>query len=427
MAVCAGIRLAGNYIYVNYNAADGTKGASYDDPFTLADVYDTAVDGGWNSGVIEKIGFTGGNLYYIHRQLVVRRVAPSLTYFQFENDIMISDDVPTSSCMSSTDSFIKGKIGNIFSQIISRENKPLTINNDNYGEFDLENFVLNIRGIITLKGRLTSKWEGEDVIKFKNVYMSGSSNPNLFNEGLSFTDVTISNQAYGLLPFTNFKSNLRTKIFNCPRGVLVGYTMSITLSNLFMDGNASDIALIPRYLGTEGNFIDCVIDTNKISRSYVGYNEDCSAIAKLLSTFNINITDGDGATATLYNNLGEIVDTTILSGEWGFTALYFTVYVEYEGGVIKEWTKTTYEPFTLKVVKEGYQTLEIPDITITPGKPTDIFGKMEKPIYYNQQINGSIYQCNIIGEITDIKIAGEINSSLLTGEINSPCLIGDIY
>lgn len=411
MAVCAGITYTGTYIYVNYNAADGTKGASYDDPFTLADVYDTAVDGGWDSGVIEKIDFTGGNLYYIHRQLVVRRVAPSFTYFQFENDIMISDGVPSGTVMSCTDSFVKGKIGNIFSQIISRENKPLTINNDNYGEFDLENFVLNIRGIITLRGRLTANWEGEDIIKMKNVYMAGSANPNLFNEGLSFRDVTISKQGYGLLPFTNFKSNIRTKIFNCGSGILVGYVMSITLSNLFMDGNTSDLALIPRYLGTEGNFIDCLINTNKITRSYVGYNEDCSSIAKLLSTFNINIADGDGATATLYNNLGEIVESTVLSGEWSFTALYFTAYIEYEGGEQKEWTKTTYEPFTLKVVKEGYQTLEIPDITITPGEQTDIFGKMEEtqpPIYYNQQIYGTVDTTNISGEITDIKITGEI-------------------
>lgn len=405
MAVCAGITYTGTYIYVNYNAADGTKGASYDDPFTLADVYDTAVDGGWDSGVIEKIDFTGGNLYYIHRQLVVRRVAPSLTYFQFENDIMISDGVPSSSVMSSSDSFIKGKIGNIFSQIISRENKPLTISNENYGEFDLENFVLNIRGIIALNGRVTAKWEGEDVIKFKNVYMAGSSNPNLQHEGLAFTDVTISKQAYGLIPFTNFKSNLRTKIINCTRGILVGYTMSITLRNLFMDGNVIDIALIPRYLGTEGNFIDCLINTNKISITYVGYNEDCSAIAKLLSTFNINIINGDGGTSTLYNNLGEIVESTVLSGEWSFTALYFTAYVEYEGGETKEWTKTTYEPFTLKVVKEGYQTLEIPDITVTPGEQTDIFGKMElppDPVIIKEDISATITeQENVSCEITE--------------------------
>lgn len=88
---------------------------------------------------------------------------------------------------------------------------------------------------------------------------------------------------------------------------------------------------------------------------------------------------------------------------------------------------STYIPLTLRIEKDGYETYES---IFSPNRKMDetiTLQDYSPPVYYNQQIDGSINQNILIGNIQTPEIAGEIANSSLEGYIISPSLQGDIY
>jgi len=432
MAICNGIYLLNNYIYVEYKWADVTKGASFTEPYTWADIYDTAVDGGWNSGVIEKTTIYGSVNFYLCKRQIVLRKGQADTYFYMKNDVVFFDEIPTTSIFGCTNAYFKAdSTGTIYSQFISRLNKPFSLNAQSGGYIELNNFIINVFGIHSTYGRA-----GVSALKYKNVHIIGGQNNNVYSY-CDWEDVTVSKNTYAILPFGDFNSNVRTKAMSCSYGVLVGYIMEINMQNFVAISCTNDLALIPRYKGTVGNFTDCQIAKNKIRKTASNYTGNLSAEANFISTFNINIENGDGGIATLYDKDGCIVDSSTLNGQWSTPILYYKAYYEHIDGSTVDDTNTTYEPFTLKVHKVGYMDLEITDITIRSGEQTDIFGKMGTPLYFQQQIDGSVSVPSLKGIITSEQLSGTlclpeiigeiINTSDVMGTINSQSLNGDIY
>jgi len=351
------ITLSGTRITVEYQAGD-PKGNSWNDPFTMTDVYDASVAGGWSPGV-QKLGTT----FFLPYSLYIQG---SNTYFQIAGEKLEWDSEETYDDIylfytTSGNVRILHNSDTYMSSILSGLNtKRLYIVNNNV---EVQNTIFDGFGRIYLYNCILTNVVLH-AVKFK--ILNGCSVDTLFcvNDGYD----------NGIQPAGNFASASNITIKDVDYALLL-YAINFDVSNLkIINVKKNDLYIWPNYGRSNTlNFTDSQLDMS--SRKVLTSNQGDMTFNNI-STFKINITDGDGGVAKLYDKNDDLVFSETLSGELTKVVIFEKLYVETNYELVAD-DFTSYEPFKLVVEKEGYADLEIPGITVTPGDITEIFGKME--------------------------------------------------
>ena len=91
--------------------------------------------------------------------------------------------------------------------------------------------------------------------------------------------------------------------------------------------------------------------------------------------------------------------------------VYFYTWREVAAGVTTAESSNHLSPFKIVVSKPGYQDLEIPGVTVTPGLPTVIRGQLVPeipPVYVDRDIQGSVAIQDIQGSVAIQEIQGSV-------------------
>lgn len=387
--VCAGITYDNvlHRIKVIYTAADGTKGESFSNPYTFEDIYDTDVANGW--GLVEK--YSG---MYIIQEVGIYLYSPS--YFR------------------DMDLFIKHE--NNLEPYIWRNNSAN---------------VQLYRVVWDTDKNYTPRWMGtfSDVVDeyadcvIKGVYYSGGNHSvftrcSFYNinyvylyENTLFYDCAIFNP-YTLWIWGSGEVENTSIINSTSGGVWIdahSWNGEATVRNVkLLDCGYDILYRLSRY-NPKLTLIDCEVDLSNESKTRsAGYAGSAEATVK--TTFKTNIINSNGGKLEIFDQFGNLVYEEILtSDEMTDTEItYDNQYYENSETEITVDERTTYEPFTLKVTKPGYQDLEISGITVTPGVPTKILGEMVEPIYVDRAITGAVEAAAITGTIETAEITGAV-------------------
>ena len=160
------------------------------------------------------------------------------------------------------------------------------------------------------------------------------------------------------------------------------------------------------------NLVDCVINLQLYSIWILASGSTGSAAVNNITTCKFILAEGNNTIVTIYDNNGKIVYDDIVgdSLELENTLIYESLKIEHENGIITSEAFNSFGPFTLVAEKTGYQTLTIPNITVTPGDPTIIRGAMVKK--------------EPIAEDFDLSIGVEFGSDIQIGVDLRPIEIG---
>ncbi len=369
MAVCAGITYNSttNIITILYNVADGTKGASFSNPYLVQDIVDTANANGW--GCCYNIS-TG--LYFGHTYITARVEATGAsTFIQIKKEsLTVYDPTKTTSY-----GIFSIKCNALFDQC----SLAFTLNQGSTGqraEFSSSSSNISITLIrfqilsaysFTCAGNV-SLAEGM-LINIANAYwnISGSFSPSLSN-------VVNSSSGYGFILQGGLTLGIGLLAKDCTRGVLLGYG-DFTLKNLIIQNCTYDVLLFPNQVGKVEYLIDSTIDLNKIGLGTATGNKDVTVY--LQSTFNSIIENSTGGTLIIKDKDNNVVYTEIMSSN-SMTETVITYatlsYIITDG--VGVYAQTEHVPFLIEIIKSGYDTLIISNINITAGQPTTIRGEM---------------------------------------------------
>jgi hypothetical protein len=406
------ITFANNIITVMYESGDA-KGGTLANPYTFTDIYNADVAGGW--GKVTK----NGNTYYINARLdVLNNVTLNSTYFRaLSENVTFADQTGQllyvylpygGACNCESCNFYSEK-----------QEDALTITaggnilNCSFYYFQRINLSGNLMAGGTLYIKRTEFKYGLIIYpRASSVYME---------------DVSFYNFQYPLSPFFGF-DNLRIKVVNCYWSFYLMYLQTdLTLRNLVIKNSTkNDIAFRPyTKFDVKAILIDSEVDYNDYMITLGSYGSQwlilkSSFVWYFGETVNVLLTDKDG-----YEILNKSVDDGNVD-----EVIYHTHFVATNSsGQLANDDLVTLEPFKLVVSKEGYDDIEIANITITSGQPTIIRGNLKPstpPIYYQQVIDGEIGSLDLSGAIETTQIDGVIDNNILNGEVNIVSLYADL-
>jgi len=396
--ICAGITKAGDNVTVEYVAGDAGHGNGWGDPYRYLDIFDTAISNGWLPVPSVQIG-TDFRHYFFPWRITIQGAD---TYFLWQEEGVMIETAETYAF------YVEGAN---FRANISAYKKPHNIiTTSNQKSILFDNSVSGLSEIedTGFSGLLYFRAAGD--VTLTRCYSIGCSYPYLSNNvGVSLDDLIISRGVYGLTPVNNFVSANRIKIQNCDYGIFAGRG-SFDMSNLRIVNCIFDILLRPNAAGVVVNLTDSQIDVSSMTKNTYAGNNDVTL--NLKSTFKINITNGDGGTATLYDQFGNVVATQTLSGEWEVAGkvLYYKRYYEVTDGVESADEITEYFPFSLVVTKAGKQTLTVPGINIEAGEITHVRAGMIDVLEYTEAlIEGTIDEENFDFEFKEEEFTFELD------------------
>jgi hypothetical protein len=258
--------------------------------------------------------------------------------------------------------------------------------------------------------------------EFVNSRLNGGGANNLSNRMRRCESSVISESLYGWrLSSCDLINNVQ--IINCNTyGLWVYRVVNViarnlivrdtTLTDVDITGFANDIMT--------AEFTGCVFGNYNVRRIGTA-TADCYTQVYFKEEFKVITTNQDGdvvqASIKLYDKDDNLIFDTVtdISGEYETEIVRRFHRVERTSPSFTDVTiLIDYSPFKLVVNKEGYQDLEIPGITVTPGQPTIIRGALrepeyvEVPVYYQKDIYGSIEESKIICEVKPVSIKGVV-------------------
>jgi len=368
MAICYGITKDGSIITVEYSASDGEVGTSFDNPYTMDDVYDTAVENEWDD-IVQRT-YSEGSFYYFPYTLALRGTD---TYFYMKG-ISILFDTPEDYAIDLYESniFIEEDVkrpANIFSCAMKNQGNYMrwynttdcsVIVQDSTFNYFYNNYIYGnvIWRRVTLRGQNYN-------------FLARAAGPIL-------EDYNCYNSFYGGLIENNFTSANRLNMINCTYGLVVGYG-DFSISNLNVINCDYDIRIVSNGYKGDMILIDGDLDISNYAAIYVN---DGSANIYQKTTFNTLIEDSSGGNLTIEDNNGNVLYTELLSSDSMTEQTIINKYLFYVGADDEvDVSLYDYTPFTVKVSKSGYQDLEISNISVTQGKPTLVYGYMKLPNY----------------------------------------------
>ncbi len=256
-----------------------------------------------------------------------------------------------------------------------------------------------------------------------------------------FIDCDVSNTLYGNIPRNNI-IDIRNKFLNCTTGLLAGYNTSgdIKIYNSSFIDCTNDIAYQP--LATTHyttRLIDPLLDLNK--QSVWGTSANRQMTLEIATLMSLILNNADGADITIYDKDNNVHYQGSYSNGFEEEIVYYKRYVLASGinGQPTTDTINIYQPFKVVISKNGYDDLVINNLEVTPGQATTLRGELvplTPPIYYNQQLEGTINTDSVQSSILSNTVTGTVNNSIISGTIvhnqvqgtiSSASLAGDIY
>lgn len=389
------ITLENTRITVEFQIGD-PKGDSWVNPFTLDDIVAASVAGSWGPAVTKQ-----GIQYLIPYSLYIEGAD---TYFLAEDAqvyFKYNDNIDTFRLLA-TDCYFKSQ-GNI------------------HGMSWMNEYVSkNGLSIIPKYGYI----ENSKFTRFSPTRFGGSSYYNLifkksvleacnfialaYNNYVEIENVTLNNygtsgvyQAYGFVSAEN------VVMMDSLLGFYIYNITTLDIRKLKLINITNHIKYRPSRAGQVFNCFDSVIDLSKYSYKLTGTGD---IITNNISIFKINIADGDGGTAKLYDKDDNLIFSEALSGELEKEVVFEMMEFDTVDGEITKELLTTYQPFKLVVSKETFKDLIIPGIIVNPGEQTRIFAQIVKPTYYQQSISGSVSKQEVSGSVKVIEVSGKINN-----------------
>lgn len=373
------ITLSNTRITVEFEGGD-SKGDSWGNPFTLDDIVAASVAGSWDPAVAKQ-----GSQYLIPYSLYILGVD---TYFLAENAQVYFEYV------AGVDNYRLYVTSNFRSQ---GDHGVSWYNDYNYGHNAVSFYAVGGQEVYI---------NNSEFIRFRvfRGYGSITSHFTMENSKFSATDliyvpsngwVDVKNLVFyklGLTPFADFKAAENMQFIECSLYAIYVWTPSLlNLSNVKAIDCTYDFRIRPTGPGQVANFYDSQLD---FSSHYVLTYAIGDWTLNNISTFKINIEDGDGGTANLYDKDDNLIFSEVLSGELEKSVTFKSLEIVTEVGVLVSDTLSTYEPFKLVVSKDGYRELIVPDIIVNPGEQTRIFGKMDssapETVIYNSELYDTI-------------------------------------
>jgi hypothetical protein len=182
--------------------------------------------------------------------------------------------------------------------------------------------------------------------------------------------------------------------------------------------------------------------------TYTNVGSTNVATVQFKNTCNYTIKDNNnnavsGVTITCKNKNNEIVyqSTTDASGYSSNEILVYqanTIAGNPAGYLQTVGTATDYNPFSFTIAKEGYNTLtfsktitnkqtntfilDVPDIIEVP-----VYVDVPYPVYYHQDLNGSVFSSEVAGDIYSPSFSGIIENINIKGSIQDETLSGNIF
>jgi len=278
-----------------------------------------------------------------------------------------------------------------------------------------------------------------DNVNFSNVafYNVGSTYWSVGNNGSAhFTDCTMAGTPYGVIPRNNLATDLRNKYIKATNGCLLGYNGAkpVTMQSPSFIDCTYDLAYQPLTQTYKTiapvRMIDALVDLDKSILKCAIADRHCKV--ELATNISFYIDGGEGATVKIYDKDSSLSYEGTYSEGTNNELLWYDRYVVTKNpavtGQAEVDIENTYQPFLIKIEKDGYQTLEISNITITPGQPTIIRGEMVEdipPVYIDRSISGTLETLSLKGNI-DInnEITGSVESSELSVIVSDDNITG---
>lgn len=390
------ITLSDTRITVEFQGGD-PKGDSWGDPFTLDDIVAASDAGSWDPAVTKQgiqylisysLYIIGADTYFLAEDCQV--------YFEYHDNV------------DATRLYIL--------------NINFKSQGDLHGMSWLFDFVHNRTGLYIRPGDgyiENSKFTGGQYVSFL-----GSASNNIIikktvleacnyislagNNYVEVENITLNNSVgNNILQAYDFVSAENITIIDCPIGIYIYTLQELNLRKLKLINVTNHLRFRPNQAGQVLNCFDSNIDMTKYTKYTTGTGD---ITANNISTFKINIADGDGGAAKLYDKDDNLIFSEVLSGELTKEVVFERMEVACVDGELTKELLTTYEPFKLVVSKSGYEDLTIPDIAINAGSETHIFGKMVEPTYYQRLIDASVSEEEISGSINTVEVSGTVNT-----------------
>ena len=394
MAVCAGITYDAEdeIITVSYDEADGNHGSTNGNEYNFEDIYDTDQDNSW--GVFSKVS----NVYTSNAAILFTGTSTHFKETNYTTVIWNGTIAETNLLKSILVSVLEFHNCTFIDNTGMYTTMHLRYPNDGGTRKTMDNCSIFGFYILNL-----------DYIDIKNTGFINTTVSYFGNYGteITFENCTMVGCSWGFMGNPYQAGAVKNiQVIDGSFGIYVNIE-NFTLRDIKVINCSYDYYIRGSGSGKVTNLINPEIDVDNYG---ISGPWDFDIIVNLQTEFVVNIENGDGGTATIYDKDDNEVASTILSGEWTPSA---TTYVQrdielVDNEVIKN-DKNEYEPFTLEVTKSGYQELEITGITVTAGDKTSVFAKMKTPTYISDDLTATITEENITSSITEDSITAEVN------------------
>jgi len=408
------ITISNNKIWVWYATGD-TKGNSFANPYTFADIKAVSDACTWNPPVTS-LSSTYNSPYVSGYNVPYGvYVTGASTYF-WEQNRSIYFDVSRGITALQTAENCHFRLGNKTSGLY----KPMMIhsNPDNswYTYLELTNAEVELYNISISRLRMTNN---SGISSTKKSYYENIQvfDPAIFGVG---ANLEIINSRFYQAYFTI--NTIPDKLENIELYNSLFYSNGLGSDGRVYAKNIRfyDSSYLRYYLtggiGGESVLVDSQAPENVTLQSYYTMS-NTSWTMYLKTTFNVNVTDSSGATMKLYDaSSNQILSVDMSSNTYTSEVTYWKELCThtYDGTTPNVLgVKTTYHPFKLTIEKQGYQKLEIPSISVVAGQPTYIRGSLvptPSPVYVNQYIDGSICASSVLGSISTPSLSGIVTS-----------------
>jgi len=373
--ICTGITYDSDYnrIKVQYNGTDGTKGASFSNPYTFEDIYDTAIYNNWT-------GITKFENVYTFDNITIQSTDTN-TYIA-DNYIthIAKGDVQTEqyklrffNCNIKFEGCTFDHLCTTPTRITANKNEHEFIGcifkNYMYLAVYCNMFNCFLDNVNYPYCRYGTYWKNTNFVNCTVLWTYGISTI----ENINIIDGTYGVFLDGQYANTDVYEFNNIKIINCNYDVWVRcrvYSPTFIFNNSDIDFNSMFVQISTDDYGIQR--VTGILRTTFIT--YIEQNE-----------YNLKIYDKD-------DNL--IVDEENIN-EYNENIDYDMFYKETQDGTLIGDVREIYQPFKLIITKEDYSDLIIPDIYVTPGQPTIIRGGLLKPKAKIKIQNSTLYNSNV--------------------------------
>lgn len=431
------ITLSGTRITVT---KETVKGNSWDDAYTMDDIYAAAIAGGWD------IVLQGNKTYNINSYSIW---VSNLTYLKITSCILNFYGTPVDNQLiyRNTSGMIQfgefdgtkvsqGCVINVNTSNAKRLYMYTAYDTTFIGKYFMPDYTkANINGIYAFGG-------------MKGCKIMNSSTETFYNHLVNLDNCIVSNCYYGTRSPASGSIFENVAFNNCYIGIWLYQCNNVTLTNVDARGNSISIRN-QSYLNNsqENTLIGCLYDSydNRFTKQGTE-SMDSYCILNIAEVFNLYVTDSDGkalenANVKLYDKNNDLA-FEVLTDENGDIEEQIVRKIRDEIWKLAEnsfnpvRTIYTYNPFTLIIEYAGKQLYES-TLTISGSKELEIsLLDIIPPVYIQQEIDGSITspglsgsitQDILVGEIKGAELSGTIEQTALQGSIIIPSLKGDIY